>query len=143
NKISVVYISPQTTTLSETDSNSNSRLFHVRLNYTKEIKNHYLSSFVAFEQFTANSNNLSAGRSDFYSDILDQLFAGGLANQTTGGSASNTSRQNVFGRISYNFSEKYLLDVNLRYDGSSNFPKGNRWGFFPGASIAWRVSEEG
>src|SRR5690606_19611329 len=62
--------------------------------------------------------------------------------QTTGGSASNTSRQNVFGRLSYNFSEKYLLDVNLRYDGSSNFPKDKRWGFFPGASVAWRISEE-
>jgi TonB-linked SusC/RagA family outer membrane protein len=61
---------------------------------------------------------------------------------TADGTASETARQNLFGRISYGFKDKYLVDLNFRYDGSSNFPKGSRWGFFPGGSIAWRISEE-
>ena len=47
-----------------------------------------------------------------------------------------------FGRADYNFNEKYLLEFNFRYDGSSRFPTNNRWGFFPSASAAWRISEE-
>ncbi len=47
-----------------------------------------------------------------------------------------------FSRINYSFKDKYLLEVNGRYDGSSRFPTNQRWGFFPSASVGWRVSEE-
>jgi len=47
-----------------------------------------------------------------------------------------------FGRINYSFADRYLLEVNARYDGSSYFSVGNQWGFFPSASIGWRVSQE-
>lgn len=48
----------------------------------------------------------------------------------------------VFGRLSYNFKERYLFTGTLRADGSSKFAKGNQWGIFPSASAAWRISEE-
>lgn len=48
----------------------------------------------------------------------------------------------LFGRVSYNFKERYLLTGTLRADGSSKFAKGNQWGYFPSASAAWRISEE-
>ena len=48
----------------------------------------------------------------------------------------------VFGRINYAFDERYLLELNGRYDGSSKFPTNQQWGFFPSASAAWRVSKE-
>ncbi|GAA4746516.1 SusC/RagA family TonB-linked outer membrane protein [Flavisolibacter ginsenosidimutans] len=47
-----------------------------------------------------------------------------------------------FGRINYNFADKYLLSLNARYDGASKFAPGNQWGFFPGGSLAWRVKRE-
>ena len=47
-----------------------------------------------------------------------------------------------YGRINYNLKERYLLTATLRRDGSSNFGAGNRWGVFPSASFAWRISEE-
>lgn len=50
--------------------------------------------------------------------------------------------QGVFSRLAYNFREKYLLELNSRNDGSSRFPDGNRWGFFPSASAGWVVSQE-
>ena len=47
-----------------------------------------------------------------------------------------------FGRVNYAFKDKYLLEANLRYDGSSRFAKDNRWGIFPSVSAGWRISEE-
>ncbi len=47
-----------------------------------------------------------------------------------------------FGRINYAYKDKYLFEANGRYDGSSRFGKGERWGFFPSASAAWRITEE-
>ncbi|MDY0104287.1 MAG: TonB-dependent receptor [Lentimicrobium sp.] len=57
---------------------------------------------------------------------------------------TKTQRRSLsfFGRANYNYKERYLVEGNLRYDGSSRFLKGNRWGVFPSASAAWRVSEE-
>jgi TonB-linked SusC/RagA family outer membrane protein len=48
----------------------------------------------------------------------------------------------LFARANYNFAERYLLEANIRYDGSSRLASGNRWGAFPSAALAWRVSEE-
>jgi TonB-linked SusC/RagA family outer membrane protein len=70
------------------------------------------------------------------------LNAGGQENQKSSGSASDYALQSVFGRINYNFQEKYLLEANLRYDGSSRFADGHKWGTFPSISAGWRVSEE-
>ena len=50
--------------------------------------------------------------------------------------------QGIFGRFNYNFAEKYLLEFSARYDGSSRFEKGQRWGFFPSASIGYNISRE-
>lgn len=47
-----------------------------------------------------------------------------------------------FGRFNYNFDEKYLLEINARYDGTSKFPVGKRWGFFPSISAGWNISKE-
>src|SRR5690606_37229322 len=81
-------------------------------------------------------------RKDFISTTIDQLFAGSLVDQAANGTGSESGRKNLFGRISYSFQDKYLIDFNARYDGSSNFPKGKQFGFFPGVSAAWRVSQE-
>lgn len=52
------------------------------------------------------------------------------------------ARMGWLGRINYNFANKYLLEASARYDGSWKFPPGHRWGFFPSASVGWRISEE-
>jgi len=60
-----------------------------------------------------------------------------------GGSFSEETFSSIFGRVNYDFDEKYLLMASLRRDGSSKFAPGSRYGVFPAASAAWRVSEEG
>ncbi|HZH74088.1 MAG TPA: SusC/RagA family TonB-linked outer membrane protein, partial [Mariniphaga sp.] len=139
---STVKDGPQAPQLTEEADSYTSSLTFFRLKYDKSFNNHSINTFIAFEQSLSKSNELSARRVDFYSDVIDQLFAGGLANQVTDGSASEGARQNYFGRLNYGYMGKYLLDVNFRYDGSSNFPKDRRWGFFPGVSVGWRISEE-
>src|SRR5699024_9817170 len=52
------------------------------------------------------------------------------------------ARRNYFGRINYNFDEKYLFEFVWRYDGSYIFQKNERFGFFPGISLGWRLSKE-
>ncbi len=128
--------------LTESNSNSSSNLVNLRLKYEKQFNHHNISTFIAAEQAQSKSNDFSAFRKDFPSAALDQMFAGSLTGMTANGSAAEGASQHLFGRVSYNFMEKYLFDFNFRYDGSSNFPKDKRWGFFPGGSAAWNIGEE-
>jgi TonB-linked SusC/RagA family outer membrane protein len=66
----------------------------------------------------------------------------GTGTMLMGGGGEQWAIRSLFSRLSYGFSNKYLLDATLRYDGSSRFRPDRRWGFFPGVSLGWRVSEE-
>jgi TonB-linked SusC/RagA family outer membrane protein len=62
--------------------------------------------------------------------------------QTVSAGFSNWAVRGLFGRVNYIFNDRYILEVNGRYDGTSRFPEDNRWGFFPSVSAAWILSEE-
>lgn len=128
--------------LTQSYNNDRNTILNLRIKYEKQLNDHHLSTFIAAEQQEGFNNSFSAYRKDFISSSIDEMFAGSLLNQQANGTASSTGRNNLFGRLSYGFKDKYLLDFNFRYDGSASFPKGKRYGFFPGASVAWRISEE-
>ena len=117
---------------------------NIRLNYSRKFNNvHDISAFVAYEQYTYHYDVLSGARYNFLSASVDQLFAGTVDNQrTVDGSASEVARQNYFGRVGYGYKDKYLFQFNWRYDGSQNFPSYKRFGFFPGFSAGWRITQE-
>lgn len=113
------------------------------VNYEKEIgSKHYFKAMVGLEKITGTAMSFYAFRKHFVSTALDELFAGGDAEKNNGGSASVQARLNYFGRANYDFDNKYLFEFVWRYDGSYIFPKDKRFGFFPGVSLGWRVSEE-
>ncbi len=85
---------------------------------------------------------LRAGRTNFTNQDVWGLDLGSTGSMSTGGGGTQWAIRSLFSRLSYGFSNKYLLDATLRYDGSSRFNPDNRWGFFPGVSVAWRISEE-
>lgn len=58
------------------------------------------------------------------------------------GTRSEWALQSFFGRVNYNYKERYLIEGNIRFDGSSRFAKGRQWGIFPSVSAGWRISEE-
>ena len=115
-----------------------------KVNYARQFGVHDLALMVGYEQTRIKSATLQAGRSDFLSTSLPELNMGSSdkTKQSNSGFSGQDARQNVFGRINYNYAEKYLAEVTLRGDGSSKFPKEKRYGFFPGASLGWRISEE-
>ncbi|MFN8135163.1 MAG: TonB-dependent receptor [Bacteroidales bacterium] len=66
----------------------------------------------------------------------------GTLQPTLGGSTSSWSLLSYIGRANYTFDGKYLATATIRYDGSSRFGEGNKWGLFPSGSLAWRISDE-
>ena len=113
------------------------------LNYEHIFNNkHGFKFLVGSEMISGESMNFSAFRKYFVSTAVDQMFAGGDLEKTNNGSGDVSARLNYFGRINYDFLEKYLVEFVWRYDGSFIFPKGKRFGFFPGVSLGWRLSEE-
>ena len=89
-----------------------------------------------------NFNSVSANRIGYLSNDLQQLNNGPQTNQTNGGTSSQTRLASYFGRVNYDFAGKYIFSATVRYDGSSAFATGYKFGFFPGASVGWRLSEE-
>ncbi|MBO0933996.1 SusC/RagA family TonB-linked outer membrane protein [Fibrella aquatilis] len=89
-----------------------------------------------------NGSNFLAYRRNYISPAIDQLFAGGTLQQNTGGSAYNRARLGYYGRAQYAYKEKYLAEFLFRYDGSYIFPESQRFGFFPGVSVGWNISQE-
>ena len=128
------------------DQNMNQTLgvtMNARLNYKRTFNEvHNLNVFVAYEQYQSRYDYMQARRQDFISTAIDEVFAGDINSATNDGKASETARMNYFGRLDYDYAGKYLFQFNWRYDGSENFPAGKRFGFFPGVSVGWRVSEE-
>ncbi|RRB10496.1 SusC/RagA family TonB-linked outer membrane protein [Larkinella knui] len=129
-------------TLQETFESSTRTTLNLRLKFDKSWAKHTLSSFAAYEQTETVGSSFWASRRNYLSSAIDQLYAGGVAGKDNSGTAYETARRNFFGRVNYNFDERYLLDFNFRYDGSQNFPTSRRYGFFPGVSVGWRLSEE-
>ncbi len=128
--------------LNESFNSNRMTTVNVKLNYVRSFGKHNLNTFIAFEQATFDGDTMLANRRYFISDKLDQLFAGGDKEKNNGGTGFSFARRNYFGRISYNYKETYLFDFNARYDGTQNFPRNSRFGFFPGASVGWVLSNE-
>lgn len=81
-------------------------------------------------------------RKNYPSDLLRQLDAGSPSVQNTGGTQQEWGIRSYFSRLNYNYKERYLVEANLRYDGTSRLSPDSRWGAFPSFSAGWRVTEE-
>ncbi len=115
----------------------------LQVNYQKVfLEKHNIKLSLVYEDRYDNADNLQATKQ--FAINIDQFYAG-LTNPTvtssTGTIASNDN-QAVIGRLNYDFAGKYLFEAGFNYGGSSKFPAGKRWGFFPYTNLAWRLSEE-
>lgn len=113
-----------------------------RLNYDTKIGGNSLGLMVGVTRETFEGENYFAFRRNYISTAVDQLFAGGSLDQSTGGSGYNRARLGYYGRAQYDYNEKYLLEFIFRYDGSYIFPESDRFGFFPGVLAGWNVTNE-
>lgn len=117
---------------------------NIRVSFLRQLGNHNVNAFVAYEQNKRNEVKFDASRINYPTVSTPELSQGGAAatDKNNSGSSYNFTRKSVIGRIAYNFSEKYLAEVQARIDGSSVFPKGKQFGFFPSISAGYRISEE-
>lgn len=111
------------------------------LTWNKKVNDHNISALFVYETLSDNYDRISASRENYEFD-LDYLFAGPDLNKDNDGFALEGGRKAYIGRINYDYKGKYLVEVNSRYDASPYFPEETRWGFFPSASLGWRISEE-
>lgn len=119
-------------------------LMELTANYTKSIGDHNLNVLAGHSYQIFDYEFLSAKNNDFITDgfLYNNLGAGNAKRPSVGSSASKSRMASFFGRVNYSFKDRYLLTATLRADGSSNFAKGNRWGYFPSVAAGWRFLEE-
>lgn len=113
------------------------------LNYDRTFNSHHVGALLLYEESVNQKDNFYALRELGIS--MDYLLAGNSLNQIGFMDKNNlwkTVNKGLVGRVNYDYKSKYMLEFSFRYDGSSKFAKGHQWGFFPGGSIGWRISEE-
>lgn len=118
-------------------------LFNAGLNYHTIIaKHHEIKAMLIYnEEFWYDRYQMS-GRNDRLHPSLHEIDAALPGIQTTEGNSSKEGLRSYIGRINYSAYNKYLLEANFRYDGSSKFLAGNQYGFFPSVAVGWRFTEE-
>ncbi|WP_257666408.1 SusC/RagA family TonB-linked outer membrane protein [Parapedobacter tibetensis] len=117
---------------------------NIKLNYARAFGQHHVDAFVGYEQSSNHLEYFDAQRFNYLSTLLPELSQGGSAatDYLNSGYSSRYNRRSVISRLAYNFDERYLFEGQLRADGSSIFPEGKQWGYFPSASVGWRISKE-
>jgi len=134
---------PLNNSTSATNYNSNIKYDVVNL-YTeahKKLGNHFISGLVGYNQEHYINTNSIASRKLLISNNIPSLNLA-TGDQNVSENIREWAVQGLFYRLNYNFKEKYLVEFNGRYDGSSRFAPGQRWVFVPSASAGWVVSEE-
>ena len=112
-------------------------------NYVKQIARHEIKGLLGFSELYNNGSNLTAYRERFYNNDIQSLGQG--TNDPTKDNSGNEYKfglRSYFARMNYSYAQKYLLEVNGRYDGSSRFTGDNQYSFFPSFSAAWRLTKE-
>ncbi len=112
----------------------------------KKDKSHNLSMLLG-QELNAGSGSNVFNRAKYFDETMlpEKLFANFALGTPDRLETTETRGENLlsfFGRVNYTYKDKYILFATLRADGSSKFAPGNRWGYFPAASFAWRVSDE-
>jgi TonB-linked SusC/RagA family outer membrane protein len=125
-------------------TNFNYRLLNENiLRYTKKFNgNHDLSVLLGHSLIYNKVDGFTGNLSGFPSNSIQVFDGGGVINPNVSGSAYEVALQSFFSRINYAYKGKYLLELNLRRDGSSRFGPTNKYGNFPSASAGWNISQE-
>lgn len=127
--------------LKQTFQNNQYHIINIFGNFNKTWGRHDFTAMAGFNQEERIFKTLGGTGQELLSETLNDLNLTSGENIVSGG-ASEWALRGAFYRLNYAFADKYLLEVSGRYDGTSRFPKADRFGFFPSASVGWRISEE-
>lgn len=115
--------------------------YRAQASYERTMNDHYAKLLVGFQAEDSEFTSFYGAKQGF---DLERYYLdnGDGSTASSGGGANSWAMMSWYGRLNYNYQQRYLLEVNGRYDGSSRFTKNNRWGFFPSVSAGWVVSQE-
>lgn len=133
------------TTLGVRDNFNQSMLTTVysTLNYNRTLGNaHTIDVLAGYNQESFGNRFLQGTRIAYPATSLTELDGGSVNGQSNSGTSYEWAIQSLFGRLAYNFKDRYLLETNFRYDGTSRLHSSSRWGLFPSVSGGWRISNE-
>ena len=129
--------------LTKTTSRNKYNSFKQYATYDFEpFKGHRFQVMAGHESQDGDWHQISAGRKGYLFDTVKSLAVGDASTSTNSEQGGWWSIESYFGRFNYNLLDRYLLTATLRADGSSSFGPNNRWGYFPSAALAWRISQE-
>ncbi|WP_259330521.1 SusC/RagA family TonB-linked outer membrane protein [Parabacteroides merdae] len=114
---------------------------YLKYDWLSSNKDHSLSAMAGYSLESYRYDVLQGYRQD-YDFPLHELNAGNSSVQTNSGSSQEWGLVSGFFRLNYGFKDRYLVELNARYDGSSRIASQSRWGVFPSFSLGWRVTEE-
>jgi len=112
------------------------------LSYERTFGDHRIGAMAGVTKEQFSGDDFQAFRRNYITAALDQLFLGGTENQNVDGSGYERARLGYYGRVQYDYRQKYLVEFIWRYDGSYIFPENSRFGFFPGILAGWNISNE-
>ena len=118
------------------------KLFQGILTYDTKFNNHEINSLVGMSREESNLQDFWTYRRNLISYDTDVLSQGEVGTEENNGGEIATARMNYFANINYSYKDKYFVQLLSRYDGSYLFPKSTRYGFFPGVSVGWVLSDE-
>jgi len=128
--------------LEVTNTNSNRLNFNLTLNYDQSFGKHNLKAMAGWHGERYNYIYDYGYRKTFPNNELTDMNAGDESTQANSGYTRELTMVSAFGRINYDYDGRYLFEANFRADASSRFADGNRWGYFPSVSAAWRLTQE-
>lgn len=132
-----------TTSLTESRSEVRTTTKQLTANYNTTFgKNHDLSLMAGYEDYYRFSEGLNASSDNLALSDYPYLDRANLAYMLNSGNAVENAYNSYFGRVMYGYADKYLIQANIRYDGSSRFHKDYRWAGFPSVSAGWVVTQE-
>lgn len=118
------------------------KTFQATAEYNKTIGGHTFGILAGYSWEQEDYRYVQGSRDKYPGNDLPYLNAGSPDNQKSEGTGNAWAIQSGFGRLRYNFNERYLFESTVRYDGSSRFPQSKKFGFFPSVAAGWRLSEE-
>ncbi|MDR1091361.1 MAG: TonB-dependent receptor [Prevotella sp.] len=112
------------------------------ITYDKRYKEHTINALLGYstEEFKNEQNSMYG--QDFFNNEIRNIGSGSQDNFSLSNNLDEWGLRSYFGRLAYNYGDKYYLEGSLRFDGSSRFPNGNKYSQFPGVSVGWRISNE-
>ncbi|TDE49088.1 SusC/RagA family TonB-linked outer membrane protein [Flavobacterium sp. GT3P67] len=135
--------------VAQSKAESTTKVVNIYANYKKQFNNHNIkvlggfnSEWQDFSRTYARRNTLLDKSKPEFNLAVGEQFVSGAANTSLNPAVTSYSIAGFFGRINYDYDGIYLLELNARYDGSSKFPTAQQWGFFPSASVGYKISNE-